>query len=200
MRSHRLKTAPIAALLAAAVAGCASLHDPDANLGRPAGPSAAATTSTGRSDPVPAPERGGTIPAAARRAQTQLAAGAAAGGPVAALERYAMLWANWTAATVVSRQQQLAGISLGQARAQALQAAAALRGDTTLARSQVANSGTVVTIAPAVNQPGEWVIVTTETTTGQGDYAGLPPTVHVTYAQLARTANGYVVTQWSPVR
>ena len=31
---------------------------------------------------------------------------------------------------------------------------------------------------------GLWVIVTRETTTGEGDYAGLPPTDHVTDAQV----------------
>jgi len=42
------------------------------------------------------------------------------------------------------------------------------------------------------------VIVTRETTTGQGDYAGLPPTDHVTNAQVEHTPNGFVVSAWSP--
>ena len=42
------------------------------------------------------------------------------------------------------------------------------------------------------------MLVTREQTTGQGDYAGLPPTLHVIYAQLTATANGWVVTRWQP--
>ena len=74
---------------------------------------------------------------------------------------------------------------VGQARAQALQAAASYGHDSTLQPSQVANTGTVVAIAPGQGSAaGQWVVVTRETTTGQGDYAGLPPTDHVTYAQV----------------
>ena len=197
LRPRRLVWIPLAAVLAAGVGGCVTIHDPDANLNHPATTSTTSTTPPS-TDAVPVPERGGTIPAAAQHAQGRLAPGAAASGPVAALERYATLWCNWTASTVVARQHQLAGMSLGQARAQALQAAASLRHDTTLARSQVSNTGTIVAITPALYTPGEWVVVTSETTTGQGDYAGLPPTVHVTYAQLTRTPRGYVIVRWSP--
>ena len=42
------------------------------------------------------------------------------------------------------------------------------------------------------------MVVTREQTIGKGDYAGLPPTLHVIYAQLTRTANGWVVTRWQP--
>jgi hypothetical protein len=42
------------------------------------------------------------------------------------------------------------------------------------------------------------VIVTSETTSGQGDYSGLPPTLHVTYAQLTDTHHGWIVTAWNP--
>jgi hypothetical protein len=184
-----------AAALALVVGGCLSIQNPDATRSHPA---AKPTTATGSTDATPAPERSGTIPAAARHAEHQLAPGAGASAPTAALERYARLWINWTAATVVARQRQLAGSSLGQARAQALQAIATLRHDRALARSQVANHGTVVAIASALGTPGEWVVVTRETTTGQGDYAGLPPTLHVTYAQLTHTTHRYVVCRWSP--
>ena len=129
-------------------------------------------------DPVPAQERGGSIPAAARKAQSTLAAGAAAATPQAALERYATLWSNWSAATVVADQRRLAAISLGQARAQALQAAASLNGDSTLAASHVANTGQVVAIAPrlatSAGAAGGWVVVTSEHTTGPGGLPGTP--------------------------
>ena len=42
------------------------------------------------------------------------------------------------------------------------------------------------------------MIVTQESTTGAGDYAGLPPTDHVTDAQLTHTRNGWIVSSWSP--
>ena len=95
----------------------------------------------------PAPERGGTIPQAARAAQSQLAASAGAPTPQAALERYASRYVNWTAQTVTSVQRQLAAISLGQARAQALQAAASYAHDRALNASRVANHGSVISIA-----------------------------------------------------
>ena len=184
----------LAAALTTAIAltGCLSIHNPETNLNHPT-TSSTASVST---NPTPAPERGGTIPAAASRAQRQLTSGA--GTPTAALERYASVWSNWTAATVVARQRQLAGMSLGQARAQAEQAIASFKNDQTLARSHVANSGQVVAIAPALHAPGQWVVVTSEATSGQGDYAGLPPTLHVTYAQVTNTNRGFVVSRWSP--
>jgi hypothetical protein len=148
-------------------------------------------------NPVPAPERGGTIPTTRRRAQSGLTASAGAATPVAALERYATLWCNWTARTAVAHQRHLARISLGQARAQALQAAATLQTDGTLRQSQVANAGQVVAVTRA-SSGDRWIVVTQETTTGRGDYAGLPATLHITYAQLTATSHGYVVSTWSP--
>ncbi len=190
--------APLAAvLLATTLGGCISIHDPDTT-----NPTPTPTTSTSRqaaADTVPVNERGGAIPAGARTAQSTLAPGAAAGTPQAALERYGTLWCNWTAANVSLRQRELAAISLGQARAQALQAAASLQADSTLAKSQVANSGQVVAITPALTDTGgDWVVVTRERTTGQGDYQGLPATLHVTYAQLTHTPAGFVVSLWAP--
>ena len=95
-------------------------------------------------------------------------------------------------------QDRLAETAVGQARATALQAAASYGRDTILLHSRVSNSGTVVAIAPARNHPGVWVIVTQERTTGQGDYSGLPALLHVTYARVSHTTNGYAVSQWSP--
>jgi hypothetical protein len=149
-------------------------------------------------DADPAPERGGRIPDAAQH--PQLAAGAAQPTPQAALERYAQLYINWSAATVAAVQHELAAISIGQARAQALQAAASYDHDSTLKVSQVTNSGSVIAIAPGQGSAaGTWVIVTQESTTGAGDYAGLPPTDHVTDAQLTHTHNGWIVSSWSPL-
>ena len=146
----------------------------------------------------PAPERGGTIPAGARAAQSRIAASASRTTPEAALEQYARLYVNWSAHSVVALQHQLAALSIGQARAQALQAAASYTRDQTLAQSRVANSGHLVAITPSLTTSGLWVLVTSEQTTGKGDYSGLPPTLHVIYAGLIRTASGFVVSEWAP--
>jgi hypothetical protein len=161
--------------------------------------SAIPTTTATVPNADPAPERGGTIPNAAHAAQNKLAASAGLPTPQAALERYANIDINWTAHTVAGIQHELAAISVGQARAQALQAAASYGKDSTLQASQVANTGTVVAIAPGQGRAvGLWVVVTRETTTGRRDYAGLPPSDHVTNAQVEHTHNGFVVSAWSP--
>jgi hypothetical protein len=193
---------PAALSIALTLGGC-GLIDPytsqhSAITSTSRSPSSTSTTPTVR-DFDPAPERGGTLPDAAQAAQKKLVSGAAAVTPQAALERYTNLDINWTAKTVASIQDQLAAMSVGQARAQALQAAASYGNDSTLQSSQVANAGTVVAIAPGQGSAaGWWVIVTRETTTGQGDYAGLPATDHVTDAQVEHTHHGFVVSAWSP--
>jgi hypothetical protein len=201
----RYRSLPLAAapLLAAVVAGC-GLTNPYATQTARTGTARPATTTTATAtttvtDADPIPERGGTISRAARRAQAALGTGAAAPSPQAALQRYARLYSNWTAATVANQQRQLAAISLGSARGQALQAAASYRHDTTLRASHVANSGGVITIAKGQGAAtGSWVVVTRETTTGRGDYQGLPAQLHITYAQLTHTPDGWVISSWSP--
>jgi hypothetical protein len=198
--SWRPRLRASAALLAAATittGGCAAIKDPYAAGARAT--TAAATSTPAPDAGDPSPERGGTIPAPANGGQNRLAAGAAQPTPQAALARYAQVYATWTAADVVARQRELASISLGQARAQALQAAASAQRDPLLARSRVANTGQVVAIGAGESPAaGEWVIVTREQTTGRGDYAGLPPTLHVTYAHVTHTRGGWVVSRWSP--
>jgi thioesterase domain-containing protein len=199
----RVTGLPAALATAVALAGC-GLTDPYTT--RHAKTHAATraqttTTTTTRTvtDADPAPEQNGTIPTPARQAADRLADRAGSATPQAAIERYATLDINWTANTVAHDQRQLAQISLGQARAQALQAAASYRNDTTLHDSQVANSGQVIAIARGQGeQTGTWIVVTRESTTGQGDYQGLPPTDHVTYAQLQHNHGGWVISQWSP--
>jgi hypothetical protein len=180
-----------AALLAAAgLAGC--------SLALPYSPQPTQPRATSAPDaPDPAPERGGTIPAADQAAQLALAAAAAQPTPQAAVARYAQLAVNWTWRDLAAVERHLAALSLGPARAQALQAAAHAAADTTLRQQRVRNSGRAVAIAPGQAQAaGRWVIVTRERTTGQGAYAGLPPTLHVSYAQLTHTRRGFVVSQW----
>lgn len=195
MRAPRL-TLPVALLAAVTLAGC-GLSNPYANRIASHRGSRGATTQTQNADPVP--ERGGTIPPAAKQRQAVLDADAGEATPRAALERYAQLYTNWTASTVVTAQRQLAAISVGSARAEAEQAAASYAHDTTLSASHVTNHGTVVGIATGHGAAvGNWVIVTRETTTGTGDYAGLPPQLHITYARLTHTSRGWVVSSWSP--
>jgi hypothetical protein len=191
----------LAALAAGAIGGCAGITNPYQSAGTARTPTLGSTSTSTTTAPAdsgdPAAERGGTVPSRARAAQHKLAIGAASRSPEAALARYAEVYLNWSAADVTARQRELASISLGQARAQALQAAASAAADAQLLKSRVANSGTVVAITrgqgPAA---GDWVIVTREQTTGQGDYAGLPPTLHVIYAQLTATPQGWVVIRW----
>ncbi|MFZ1996725.1 MAG: hypothetical protein WAU75_21605 [Solirubrobacteraceae bacterium] len=196
----RALTRVIPVLAALPLAGC-GLTDPYQQHS-PAATTAATTTAAtaGRPDQGdPAPERGGTIPTAAQAAQNRLAVDAAKGTPQATLERYAAIYLNWSAANVIAVQHRLAAVSLGQARAQALQAAASAARDPELARSHVANHGQVIAISPGRGPAGgRWVIVTSEQTSGQGDYAGLPPTLHITYAQVTRTRSGWVVSGWAP--
>ena len=197
--TSRTPAVAIAAILAAVtLTGCLSIHDPASTPPGAAHITTATATVRTVADADPAPERGGRIPPDARATQTRLVADAGQSTPAAALAWYATLWTNWTAGTLIAREQQLAGNSLGQARAQALQAAASFQHDRTLAASHVANSGRVIAITPNLTAPGRWVVVTSETTTGQGDYAGLPATLHVTYAQLTHTRHGFVVSLWSP--
>jgi hypothetical protein len=197
-RARRARLIVIVAAAAGELAGCAGIKDPyQAATSATRSAPTSATTPTDASDP--APERGGTIPGRLQSAQGRPTAGAAPSSPQEAFERYALLYVNWDAAHVVTTERELASISLGQARAQASQAAASATRDTQLTRSHVHNSGQVVAVARGRGAlRGEWVIVTRELTTGEGDYAGLPPTLHVIYAQVTHSPNGWVVNQWQP--
>jgi hypothetical protein len=199
MRQLRLPAGLAVALI---LAGC-GLTDPYtsqhlATTGTSTSTSTASTTATA-TNADPAPERGGTIPKGAQAAQNNPAAGAGSPTPQAALERYANLDSNWTAKSVAVVQDQLAAISLGQARAQALQAEASAARDTQLTQSHLANHGQVLAVSPGqAAAAGKWVIVTREQTTGESDYQGLPATLHIIYAQVTRTESGWVVSEWAP--
>jgi hypothetical protein len=201
MRRRRAPSILLAVSAAVALAGC-GLTDPYTAKQPSKSVSNSTSTSTTKSavatDADPAPERGGTIPAGTRATQSQLAPDAGEPSPESALECYARLYVNWSAPTVAAKQRELAAISIDQARAQALQAAASYANDHTLQHSGVANSGHAVAITSSITTPGQWVIVTSEQTTGKGDYAGLPPTLHVTYAQVTRASSGWVVSEWAP--
>jgi hypothetical protein len=188
----------LAAIAAVAIAGC-GLSNPYQTHGNRRPAIAPSTTTAPADTPDPPQERGGTIPQSAGAAQAKLAAGAARSKPRAALERYGTTYVNWDAAHVIAIQHELAAISLGQARALAQQAAASAAGDPELTQSHVANHGQVISIAPGQGPAaGQWVIVTSEVTSGQGQYAGLPPTLHIIYAKLTKASQGWVVSGWQP--
>jgi len=199
VRARRVAVTFVALLVAGELAGCAGIANPYQTTSTATKSTSTPTAATPADTGDPTPERNGSIPAREQAAAARLSATAGRASPQAALARYAELYVNWTAAGVAANQRQLAAISLGQARAQALQAAASLARDPELTKSAVSNTGSVVAIAPGQHAAaGLWVIVTREQTIGKGDYAGLPPTLHVIYAQLTRTTNGWVVTQWQP--
>jgi hypothetical protein len=159
-------------------------------------PRADATTGTVTDPSEPAPSEPTTT------ADSGVTAGTSSPGaptPRQALRLYARLYINWTARTIGAHQRQLAAMSQGTARAAALQAAASYSRDPELEHSRVANTGTVASIAAGQGpERGDWVVVTSEHTTGSGNYTGLPAAAHVTFAHLTHTPHGWVVDQWSP--
>jgi hypothetical protein len=199
VRPPILTRAVTAVVIATALGGC-GLTDPyQSSTARSTTTATAPSASASADRRDPSPERGGTIPTQAQAALHRLATGAGRPTPQAALERYAAMYLNWDADHVIQLQRQLASISLGQARAQALQAVASASRDPQLTASQITNRGEVVAISPGQRDAaGEWVIVTSEQTSGQGDYHGLPPTLHIIYAQLTSTGRGWVVSEWAP--
>jgi hypothetical protein len=198
VRAKHLAVTLATLLVAGELAGC-GIADPYQTNGAATRTASTPRATTPADAGDPTPERNGTVPAHAQSTFDRVSPGAAGVSPEVALTRYLLLYSNWTAANVAARQRQLAAISVGQARAQALQAAASLARDPELTKSAVSNTGTVVAITAGQGAAaGLWVLVTREQTTGRGDYAGLPPTLHVIFARLTATANGWVVTRWQP--
>lgn len=184
MRNH-LPLATLAICLAALAVGCGTSD-----------PYIASTPTTATIDGdrrQPPQERTGTRPEPDRDVVD------AEPTPEAALRRYAELSINWTADTLSANQRALARISIDGARQTALLAAERVARDDTLRRSQVSNSGRVISLAAGLaSAGGSWVVVTRERTVGRDSYRGLPPTYHVTIAKLGRLAGGWVVTSWEP--
>jgi hypothetical protein len=174
---HRLTTTLLAVAAAAALTGC-GIANPYQRHHRE----------------TPAPARTVTSPTEAQRT---VAAGSI--GPRALLRLYTTLSINWTSATLAGRQRQLAGMAVDGARELALQTAASYGAGSTLQRSRVADRGQITSIAAGEGpRHGWWVITTQETTTGTGDYQGLPAQAHVYDAQLTHTPHGLAVSTWSP--
>jgi hypothetical protein len=158
---------------------------------------AVAVGGCGVSDPYqhPAPTR----PRATTSTHTTAAASIPGPTAVAVLRRYATLSFDWTSHTLASHQHQLEALATAGARAQAAQTAATYGAGSNLQKSRVANRGQITSIAPGQGpRRGWWVITTQETTTGTGDYQGLPSRTHVYDAQLTHTSGEWQVATWSP--
>jgi hypothetical protein len=198
--SHPYRRLAALAVAAVVLAGC-GISDPYAarvhSTSTTASTSTVITTNPQAGDPVP--ERNGTVPPGAQSAQNKLRTNAGAPTEEAALTRYALIEINWTSSNIGRVQRELAALSLGQARAQALQAAASDGRDSILQHSHVANNGTIVGVAQGQGTAADrWVIVTSESTTGAGAYAGLPAALHVTYATVTHARSGWIVETWQP--
>lgn len=203
--SPRALTTTAGVLCAGLLAGC-GISDPyqhpsaTTSTARTSSSSPSTSTTTQAADAQdPAPERGGTIPAAARRAQQHVEAGA--GSPTArqAVLRYAQLYINWTGQTLAPHQRQLARLAIGPARQNAELQGQGAPTDRTIRTAHLANHGQVVSAQPGSGaEHGRWVIVTREQTTGRGSYHALPAQLHITLATTTHTPHGWVITQWSP--
>jgi hypothetical protein len=118
--------------------------------------------------------------------------------PKAALLQFASRYSNWSYRTLAREQLALSSISVGAARLSERQAAASTHADSTLTRSHISNSGTVLSVSADLARAGWWIVVTREHTSGGGEYTGLAAGYHVTLARLASVPGGWAVSQWLP--
>jgi hypothetical protein len=181
----RTRAFSAAALLCAlALAGCSN---PDAPVVTTQPESSSSSVQNAGEPAAPSPRRPNTEGPSDVRAT-----------PAQALATFAALYVNWTYRTLSAQQRTLAAMSVGPARLAERQGAAASEGDTAIARGQVWNRGSVVSIAPDTGTPTEWVVVTREETGGNTQYEGLGAAYHVTLARLASVPGGYAVQEWLP--
>jgi hypothetical protein len=186
-----------AALMFLGGCGAGSPKSGSSALGRSFARTPRSTSQAAASIGDPPPERNGTLPASSARRQSTPSW--AAPSPHAALLRYALVYTNWEATSLRSRERQLASLAVGTARLTAEQAAASHSAAAALVASHVHNRGVVLSIAPGQGVArGQWIIVTQEQTTGVGPYAGLPPTLHVTFARTELSGHGWAVSEWTP--
>jgi hypothetical protein len=188
-------------LIAIGLSGCGGRSTPSASqpLGRSLSAAPAPTRQAGAPIGDPLQERDGTVPKGLAAKENAPAAGAVAGSPRAALERYAHAYTNWHAASLPARERELAALAVGAARLAADATAASQGAAAALAADHVQNKGVVLAIAAGHGPArGQWVVVTQEQTTGTGPYAGLPSSPHVTLARVTRLSHGFVVSEWSP--
>ncbi len=178
----RLPVAVALGLTGIALAGCTNPDAPTAARG-PVG--AGAGPQPAGEPPAPGPRsNGGPVRTRA--------------GVVEALSLYARLYTNWTYRTLALRERELIAMSTGSARLSEQQARASASTDTTIARGELRNSGSVLAVAPEASGHGRWVIVTREQTSGNSRYTGLPATYHVTLARPVHLQSGWAIGEWSP--
>ncbi len=170
----------LAGALALADAGCAN---PDA----PAAQSPASQVQNAGEPAAPAPARVGEQ----APADTQ-------NTPARALAAFAETYINWDYRTLTATQRTLAARSVGAAHLAEQQAAASSAADNTIQRARIHNSGQLASVAREQTQPGMWVIVTRERTTGDSEYEGLPASYHVTLARVQHVRGGWAVSEWLP--
>jgi hypothetical protein len=202
MEQPKLTLALAGLVIAGVLVGCGLSNpyqpsDPHASP-TPTSSSTSTTSSAAEAGDPPA-ERHGTVPPQTKARENRIRRAAATSSARAAVDRYARLYINWHAGQLVAHQRELAQRSIGAARLQAAQVAASASADTQLRSDRVSDRGQIVSANPGVGPAaGKWVIVTSEKTSGQGDYTGLPPAIHVTYAVVTRITAGWVVSQWTP--
>ncbi len=115
-----------------------------------------------------------------------------------AVERFARLYINWTYRTLASHRRQLASMAVGEAAATERRAAVETARDYVLRQGKIENQGQILALAPVRGRAHQWVVVTRETTSGEGTYEGLPAAHHVTLATVEPVDGGWAVSQWQP--
>lgn len=185
-------------LAALTLSGCARLSRDPTSLGRPVIAASSTVSQTDTGDPPP--ERNGTLSSRLSAQENEPEATSARNTPRAALRTYALVYGNWSARTLPARERHLAKLAIGPARLNAEQTEAARREQNELAGANVRNEAHVVAIAPEEGQArDQWVVVTSERTTGTRAYEGLPAQLQVALARLVKIGGGWVVCQWQPV-
>ena len=183
-------------LLAAIAAAAATLAVSGCGISNPY--TATSTTSPSTSSSSSSPANPGELPAPPPPTAASQAPADVKATPQAALRQFAQLYINWTYRTLVADQRTLAAISVAPARLSEQQAAASSAADSTITRGQIVNTGRLVSLSPSLTVPGQWVLVTRESTGGNPAYDGLQAAYHVTLATLAHVPGGYAISQWQP--
>jgi len=200
---------PVAPALLAALAGLALAGCGLAGCGLGAGPASTGTatrTATGTATRAAAAGAAAKLARAQRTHEypTPVPRQRVIGGwrsAVQAVQVFATTYINWSAGTVSPRLRALAEVSVGQARSAMSLAAAQTAHDYELQRGGIANSGVVEAIAPVLDQPDQYAVVTRETTTATRTtaYQGLTPAWHVALATVTRVQGGlWVLSAWQP--
>jgi hypothetical protein len=188
-------TLTLLVVLAVAVGGC-GLHDPYQNT---------TTTTTAKRATTPTATGPRIVdnevqPTHPRHNPKQRLATAPAPSATTAIQRFAALYVNWTYRTIAEHRRALAAMAVGDAAAAQRRGAAQVQSDGELRIGKVENHGKIVSVARdrTARSADRYVVVTRETTTGEGTYQGLPAGYHVTLATAARVSGGFAVSDWEP--